>query len=256
MYDTASLALAGAEQASLLARVAALAPHVTVIVMLLNARPVTFGGALGTDLLDGVGALLAGFRLGEEGGTAVFDILSGAANPSGKLPMSWPRSVGQIFGPASPYLYPFQGDHMWEDYTDAPSSPLFPFGRGFSYSAWAFSQDAKATRTATGFTITVTLFNVGAVDGAQTVFVFLEDVVCSIVRVASRQIVAFDKVIAPAHGSAALSIDVPFDRLAVWTEGGAFVLEPGDFIFYIALEGPGAKGVFDAQTTVTVRVTV
>lgn len=255
MYDTASFALAGAEQEALLARVAALAPRVKVVLVLLHARPVTFGGARGDALLSGVGALLAGFRLGEEGGSAVYDVVTGAANPSGKLPQAWPRSVGQVFGPASPYLYPFQGNHMYENYTDAPSSPLFAFGAGLSFSQWALA-DASATRGANGFAVRVTLRNVGARDGSQTVFVFAEDVICSVVRVASRQLVAFEKAGVPAGGSAALLLDVPLERLAVWIEAaGDWVLEPGEFVFYVALEGPGAQGAFP-PSTIAVRVTV
>lgn len=136
----------------------------------------------------------------------------------------------------------------YENYTDAPSSPLFAFGAGLSYSRWELV-DARAVRGPANVTVLVELHNVGARDGAQTVFVFAEDVVCSVVRVASRQLVAFDKALVGAGGAAALAMEVPLERLAVWTEAtGEWVLEPGEFVFYVALEGPGAGGAFPAST--------
>jgi beta-glucosidase len=79
-----------------------------------------------------VDALFVGWRPGEEGGPAFFNLLTGAVNPSARLTQSWPRSVGGIGGPAAPYLYPFQGNHMGEAYAanDGPSTPLFRFGEG------------------------------------------------------------------------------------------------------------------------------
>jgi beta-glucosidase len=232
-------------------------PHFTQV--LLHARTVSFtqGGTL-----PGVDALLSAWRPGEEGGTAVYDIVSGAVNPSGRLPQAWPLSVGQVNGPASPYLYPFQGDHQWEDYTDASSAPLFPFGWGLSYSTWALSSPT-ASRSANGssFELGVTVHNSAgargpARDGALTVFVFLEDVVCSVVRVASVQLVAFEKTLVPGGGSARVSLTVPTSSMAVWLEERRdFVLEKGDFIFYFSTSGPGQGNAFPPGTQ-TVRVTV
>ena len=103
-----------------------------VVVLLIHGRQVTFGrGNVG---LDGVAALVIGWRPGEEGGPAFLNLLSGAVAPSGRLAQAWPRSVGSIGGPGAPYLYPFQGNHMGESYAagDGPSSPLFQFGFGLS----------------------------------------------------------------------------------------------------------------------------
>jgi beta-glucosidase len=267
MVDRSSFDLPGAEQKALLSGVLeAVPPTTAVVLVLVHARPMTFGGAGGDDLLQGVHALLAAYRPGEEGGTAVFDVVSGRVNPSGKLMQAWPRSVGQVYGPASPYMYPFQGNHMFENYWDGSSSPLFPFGTGLSYTGFALSSMAAVRRADGGFDVSVTVTNEAgprgvSVDGSTAVLLFAEDVVCSIVRVASVQLVGFDKVWLAAGDSAVVSLVAPAEWLSVWRpDGGAgggpgWILEPGDFKLTAALAGPGYNSAFPAgsqQVVVTV----
>merc|ERR1712118_399214 len=122
MVDRSSLDLPGGQRPLLKALTATGKP---VVVLLLNGRPMTFG--LGNVGLNGVAALVIGWRPGEEGGPAFLNILSGITSPSGRLTQAWQRSVGGIGGPGAPYLYPFQGNHMGEPYSggDGPSTPLF-----------------------------------------------------------------------------------------------------------------------------------
>ena len=125
MVDRSDLDLPGGQLPLLQALTATGKP---VVVLLIHGRQVTFGrNNVG---LDGVSALMIGWRPGEEGGPAFLNVLSGQTSPSGRLAQAWPRSVGGIGGPGAPYLYPFQGNHMGEAYSagDGPSSPLFQFG--------------------------------------------------------------------------------------------------------------------------------
>ena len=127
MVDRSDLDLPGGQLPLLQALTATGKP---VVVLLIHGRQVTFGrNNIG---LDGVDALMIGWRPGEEGGPAFLNVLSGQTSPSGRLAQAWPRSVGGIGGPGAPYLYPFQGNHMGEAYSggDGPSSPLFQFGYG------------------------------------------------------------------------------------------------------------------------------
>jgi beta-glucosidase len=94
--DRSSLDLAGGQLALIRAVVATGTP---TIVLLLNGRPTTFGK--GNAALDGVAALMVGWALGEEGGTAFVNVLSGAVSPSGRLTQNWPRSVGGVGGPGA-----------------------------------------------------------------------------------------------------------------------------------------------------------
>ena len=170
MGDRSSLELLGG-QPELLRRVSAVAKK--TIVVLMGGRPLTFnhglcvslhgivgapagmqqlhqdssqfgasfpwdpneavGAACATpSLLANVSAMLMAWRPGDQGGVALLNLMTGKVNPSGRLPISWPRSVGGI-GAQTPYLQQFQLHHN-EAYQDAPSSPLFPFGYGLSYS--------------------------------------------------------------------------------------------------------------------------
>jgi beta-glucosidase len=156
MGDRSSLTLLGG-QPELLRRVSAVAKK--TIVVLIGGRPITFetgqcvanskpaqagvgfpwdpnesvGAACLVDsLLSNVSALLVAWRPGAEGGTALINLLSGAVNPSGHLSVSWPRSVGGL-GSQTPYLQQLQL-HWRETYQEEPSTPLFRFGHGLSYS--------------------------------------------------------------------------------------------------------------------------
>lgn len=133
--DADSLDLPGGQ----LALLAAVAKTGTpLVVVLIHGRPATFGAgpfaAFGPNnaLLGDVGALLAAWRPGEEGGAAVWDILRGAVNPSGRLTQSWLRNAGAVRGPSSPWFQP-RINGLQLAYVTEPTTPLFPFGFGLSY---------------------------------------------------------------------------------------------------------------------------
>merc|ERR1712176_348446 len=194
MFDRSDLDLPGAQLPLLQALVATGKP---VVVLLIHGRQMTFGR--GNTVLNGIAALMVGWRPGEEGGPAFWNLLTGVANPSGRLAQNWPRSVGGILGP-SQYLYPFQGNHMGEAYSagDGPSTPLFQFGQGLSYTTFvlsALSITPEAT-TATGtFKLTLNATNTGSRDGAAVVQVYFRDPIAWPVRVSSIQLVRFTKVL-------------------------------------------------------------
>jgi beta-glucosidase len=109
-----------------------------VIVVLVHGRPATFGAGIAAftgmnnQLLSRFDAVLAAWRPGEEGGNAIWDILAGKVNPSGRLAQNWIRNVGAIRGPANPW---FQARNFpSRAYVTEPATPLFPFGFGLSYT--------------------------------------------------------------------------------------------------------------------------
>lgn len=165
MSDTDDTNLPGG-QLALLDAVAA-ARGGDVVVVLFTCRPVTFGAGpqsrFGPNnaLLDRLPAVVAGWRPGEEAGNAVWDILTGAVNPSGRLTQNWVRHVGAVKGPASPYLQA-RGALVKNYFSGDPATALFPFAWGMAYTNYTVTGaaltpggdgavvDADATLTVTG----------------------------------------------------------------------------------------------------------
>jgi beta-glucosidase len=128
--DVAGLRLPG-QQERLLREVQAVGKPVVVI--LLSGRPYVFGA-----MLDHIDALVCAWFPGQAGGRAIAEVLSGGINPSGKLPVSWPRSAGQL--PLYHYHTPSGGRSHWTgDYVDQEATPLYPFGHGLGYSPFEYS---------------------------------------------------------------------------------------------------------------------
>src|SRR5437588_394278 len=125
------------------------------VVVLMNGRPLTLGW-----LADNAPVLLEAWFPGTEGGNAVADVLFGKVNPGGKLPMSFPRNVGQI--PISynelPTGRPYDPSNKYTSkYRDVPNTPQYPFGYGLSYTTFSLSNlHLSASSIATSGTLTVT----------------------------------------------------------------------------------------------------
>jgi beta-glucosidase-like glycosyl hydrolase len=143
MHDSDTLDLPGS-QLDLIAAIAAL--NRPFVVVLFNCRPATFGAGpfskFGPNnaMLSSIPAIVVAWRPGEEGGNAVRDVLTGLVNPSGRLTQNWPRTVGAIKSPASPYLQ-YLGAPS-NEYVSEPATPLFYFGHGLSYSTFSVSDIA------------------------------------------------------------------------------------------------------------------
>jgi len=246
MVDRSDLDLPGGQLPLLKALVATGKP---VVVLLINGRQMTFGR--GNAVLDGLAALMVGWRPGEEGGPAFWNVLTGVVNPSGRLAHNWPRSVGGIGGP-SQYLYPFQGNHMGEAYSagDGESTPLFQFGQGLSYTTFdlnSLSVSPNATTAKGTFKLTLTASNTGERDGAVVVQVYFRDPVSWPVRIASIQLVRFTKVLLRAGESREITIDLDAADLAYWDDGlngnddvppgGGWRVDPGEFNLVVGTAG-------------------
>jgi beta-glucosidase len=179
-----------------------------------------------------VPAVVQAWLPGEEGGNAIADVLLGRSNPGGRLPVTMPRSVGQV---------PVHGTHrsgggrtqFWHDYTDGPASPLFPFGHGLSYTSFAYD-DLEVTpgTTTTTTSVSVTVTNTGARAGDEVVQLYVTDEVASVARHA-RSLIGFVRIPLAAHESATVTFTVHPSRLAFYDQAMRFVCEPGAFSFAI-----------------------
>ena len=145
-----------------------------VVVVLLNGRPLAL-----THVAETVGALVEGFYLGQEGGTAMAEVLFGEYNPGGKLPISFPRATGQL-----PVYYD-RKPTSFRSYLDLTREPLFPFGYGLSYTTFKVD-NLKVTPdhigTAGETTVAVDVTNTGSRPGDEVVQLYVRDRVASVTR--------------------------------------------------------------------------
>jgi beta-glucosidase-like glycosyl hydrolase len=234
--DSESLELPGVQRRLVEALVATGTP---VVMVMLTGRPYAVGWAL-----DGEGprpaAVLQAFFPGECGGLAVADVLTGRVVPSGRLPVSLPRSSGAM--PYS-YLHPVLGGPS--DVTATDPTPLRPFGFGLSYADFAYSDLVVDPQVAAGgtFTAAVTVTNTGTVAGDDVVQLYGHDVVGSVPRPVV-QLLGYARVPVPAGASVRVTFTVPTTRLAFTDRSMTKVVEPGDVEVWVGAHAeacaPGA----------------
>lgn len=224
-----------------------IATNKPVIAALIHGRPVTF---LKHDLLPNLHALLAMWRPGEEGGSALWDILSGRVAPSGRLSQSWVRAVGQVRSQASPWYSLLQGDFDQVDYNgdviagssreQASWAPQFPFGYGLSFTTFK-TELVGAVTTATSIQVTVKVTNTGKVASKQVVGVYFSMTLSMIVRY-RKLLLGFGKtqLLSPS-ASQVLLITSPVGNLASYDPfKRASVVEKG---LYTITVGPDSNTV-------------
>jgi len=216
--DVESLELPGVQR-ELVERIVATGTPVVLVV--LSGRPYAIDWALEGETAPA--AVLQSFFPGEEGATALAAILAGDSVPSGRLPVSLPRSAG-----AQPYsyLHPLLG--AANEITSADSTPVRPFGFGLSYTRFTHRDlvvDADAS-TAGGFTARVVVENVGDRPGVDVVQLYTHDPVASVTRPVA-QLVGYARVELAAGERATVEFAVPAARLAFSDRGYRRVVEPG-----------------------------
>jgi beta-glucosidase len=200
-----------------------------VVVVIMSGRPLVL-----TNMIDGATSVLQVWHAGIEAGNAIADALFGAVNPSGKLSMSFPYSVGQI-----PVYYsqkttgrPMDPNNKFSTkYLDIPNEPLFPFGYGLSYSKFTYGDLKLSTSNinSTGSIMaSITLTNAGQFDGAEVVQLYIEDKVRSITPPA-KELKGFQKVFLRAGETKTIEFKITTEMLKFWNADLKFVAEPGEF---------------------------
>ncbi len=169
---------------------------------------------------------------GEEGGNGLADILTGASNPSGRLPVSLPRAVGQV----PVYVGTRAGGDramFFGDYIDAPTTPLFAFGHGLSYTTFAYGELAvRGARTDAPVEVAVTVRNAGDRPGDEVVQLYCRDDAASVAR-PDRMLVGFARAPLDVGQARRVTFTVDPSRLAFYDPGMRFVVEPGSFTFSV-----------------------
>ncbi|WP_181701593.1 glycoside hydrolase family 3 N-terminal domain-containing protein [Chthonobacter albigriseus] len=213
------------------------------------------GRPLAVDWLVGrAGATLAAWFLGSEAGNAIADILTGAASPSGRLPLSWPRNLGQVpifFAERTGGRPDDPADRFTSKYLDVPNTPLFPFGHGLTYGDVTIAGvDVERTEITAdeAFDIVVDLRNEGRVAAEETVFLFARDLVASVARPAMDLKSIARCALAPGE-SGTVVFSLPARDLSFPGRDLRPVLEPGEFELMV---GPSA----DRKRLIPTRVRV
>ncbi|MHC4078855.1 MAG: glycoside hydrolase family 3 N-terminal domain-containing protein, partial [Planctomycetota bacterium] len=239
--DRDSLDLLGRQQ-ELVDRVVAIGKP--VVVVLLNGRPLTMGKVVAS-----VPAILEGWYLGQEGGTALAEILFGDVNPSGKLSITFPRSVGQI-----PAHYSHKPSAR-RGYLLADKAPLFPFGHGLSYTSFEY-QVLRLSPDHIGpqdtIAAVVQLRNTGDRPGTEVVQLYVRDKVSTVTRPV-LELRGFARVALAPGASRTVRFYVTPAMLAGLGLDNRRTVEPGEFEIFVAGSSAGLVGDKTAGELTTSR---
>lgn len=204
-----------------------------IVVILMNGRPMDL-----SQVSEIAPAILECWHLGSESGNAIADVLFGAYNPSGKLPVSFPHHVGQ-----EPLYYnqkntgrPYSATHVtFSGYTDSPKTALYPFGFGLSYTTFEYSDlvlDKNKISTNGSITASVRVTNTGKIAGAEVVQLYIRDLVASVVRPV-KELKGFEKIALKAGESKTVTFTIDADILQFYTANHQWEVEPGEFNVWI-----------------------
>ncbi len=225
---------------------------VPVVIVVLAGRPLTIGAQV-----EQADAVLYAWHPGTMGGPAIADILFGVESPSGKLPVTFPKVVGQVplyynhpnTGRPSPrdYVAPPLQDvknlpanvRYSSHYVDTDPYPLFPFGFGLSYASFEYSdlqvssESLSTSLSAEGtLEVSVRLKNTSQIPGTEIVQLYVRDKVASVVRPV-KELKAFQRISLEPGETTEVVMQVPATELGFYNEAEQFVIEPGDFQLWV-----------------------
>ncbi|MFC7279058.1 glycoside hydrolase family 3 N-terminal domain-containing protein [Paractinoplanes rhizophilus] len=228
--STATLELQGGQIALLDAIAATRTP---MIVVLMNSKPCVLPGSA-----RNAAAIIQAFNPGMRGGRAIAELVLGLIEPSGRMPLSVPRHVGQ----QPVYYNQIRGQHG-RRYADLTQEPLFVFGEGLSYTTVEYSDLSVSPAAPSSVPVDgtiraeVTLTNTGARPSLETVQAYVSDLVTSVTW-AVRELKAYRQVTVPAGESVTVTIELPASACSLVTADGRRVVEPGDFELLV---GPSSR---------------
>ena len=219
-----------------------------IAMVLFTGRPLAL-----TNVKDTPDAILNVWFSGSEAGNAISDVLFGKVNPSGKLPMTFPRSLGQVpiyynakntGRPLDPKLVEkCQYERFRSNYMDECNTPLYPFGYGLSYTKFNYSEVAISNANPKGnqtIQASVTLTNSGNYDGAEVVQLYIRDLVGTITRPV-KELKGFQKVMLKKGESKKVTFDISPENLKFYNGDLKYDWEPGDFDIMIGTNSDDVK---------------
>jgi beta-glucosidase len=205
-----------------------------VVMVLFNSRPMTFEWAS-----DNIPAILVAWQPGFETGNALADVLTGKVNPSGKLPMTFPRKVGQV-----PIYYNYLktgrpqvsfGAPFTSGYLDVPVTPAYPFGHGLSYTTFQYSDILIAKPLldkGESLAASVSVTNTGDVVGSEVIQCYIQDISAEVARPV-KELKRFLKVTLNPGETKKIQLKISPEDLSYWDSELKFRLDPGKFKLFI-----------------------
>jgi beta-glucosidase len=209
-----------------------------VVVVLINGQPLSI-----PEVVEKANGVIEGWYAGQEGGTALAEVLFGDANPGGKLPVTVARDVGQL-----PYFYN-QKPSAHRGYHFESKEPLFPFGFGLSYTKFELGEPKLSSAridAAGSVKVSVDVRNTGGMQGDEVVQLYVRDVASSITRPV-KELKAFRRVSLQPGASTTVEFTLAKEAFAYWNEQMKYVVEPGEFSI---MTGPNSVDLKSATLTV------
>ncbi|HQW68080.1 MAG TPA: beta-glucosidase BglX [Flavobacterium sp.] len=234
-----SLDLPGVQQ-ELLEEIYKVNPN--IVLVLNNGRPLVLPWAA-----ENIPAIVEAWQLGTQSGNAVAQVLYGDYNPSGKLPMSFPRNVGQC-----PIYYNFHNtgrptnsdkNVFWSHYTDVEKTPQFPFGFGLSYTTFEYKNlklDKLTYAKAEKVNVSVELTNTGIFDGKEVVQLYIRDVSASLSRPV-KELKGFELVELKKGETKTIRFTLTENELGFFDNDGNYLVEPGTFKVFVGTNSDEVK---------------
>ena len=202
-----------------------------IVLVLNNGRPLTINWAD-----KNIPAIVEAWQLGSQSGNAIAQVLYGDYNPSGKLPMSFPRNVGQI-----PIYYNYKntgrpslpGEEVvfWSHYQDQKNSPLYSFGHGLSYTTFTYS-NLKTAVLGRKVKVSFDVTNTGELKGKEVTQLYIRDIVASVTRPV-RELKGFELVELKPKETKKIEFTLTSKELGFYNNLGEFILEPGSFKIFV-----------------------
>ncbi|MCM8569829.1 beta-glucosidase BglX [Gramella jeungdoensis] len=214
-----------------------------IVLVLINGRPLEITWAS-----ENIPSIVEAWQLGTESGNAIADVLLGKYNPSGKLPVSFPRAVGQ-----EPLYYnhlntgrPYSEEHVtYAHYTDIENGPLYPFGYGLSYTDFEYGKpelSSSSLNTGETVTLSVELTNTGNVKGKEVVQLYLRDLVASLARPV-KELKGFKLVELNPGETRTVEFQIDEEMLKFYSASGKWEAETGEFELMLGGNSEDVKSV-------------
>ena len=201
-----------------------------IVLVLNNGRPLTISWAA-----EKIPTIVEAWQLGTETGNAVAQVLYGDYNPSGKLPMSFPRNIGQVpiaYNHYSTGRFTNKDNNVfWSHYSDVEKTPLYPFGYGLSYTTFEYSNlkiNKKTFSKGEKIEVSVDLKNTGKVTGKEVAQLYLQDEFASVVRPV-KELKGFEMIELKAGETKTITFTLTDAELGFYNNQNEFVVEPGTF---------------------------
>ncbi len=197
-----------------------------IVLVLMNGRPLAVTWAD-----EHIPAIIEAWQLGTQSGNAIAEVLFGDYNPAGKIPMTFPRSIGQVpiyynhYNTGRPGPKP---EVFWSHYSDESTKPLYPFGYGLSYTKCEYSNLQINNSNPSAIKVSLTVKNIGSFTGEEVTQLYIHDRVASVVRPV-KELKGFLKYSLKPNESKLVEFVLTNKELGFYNNNGEFIVEPGEF---------------------------